>query len=225
MTLTRRSTVSLAGGAAAVGVLGYLGWRHFTPAPALLLPTPTANPIPSASAAENQHTSERAIGDPAAKVTVIEFFSLTCTHCAAFDRGTMPEVEKDLIAPGKVRFVYRDFPLDQVALTAAMVARYLPPAQYYSFISALFASQDRWAFARGVNTTEELWKRAALAGMSRATFDQAVADTDLRNWILQQQQLDQDRWKIDSTPSFVINGQKYAGEMSYEAFRKLLPEV
>ena len=61
--------------------------------------------------------------------------------------------------------------------------------------------------------------------MSRATFDQAVADTDLRNWILQQQQADQDRWKIDATPSFVINGQKYSGEMSYEAFRKLLPEV
>ena len=137
----------------------------------------------------------------------------------------MPQVEKDLIAPGKVRFVYHDFPLDQVALTAAMVARYLPPAQDYPFVQALFASQDRWAFARGANTTDELWKLAALAGMSRATFDQAIADSDLRNWILQQQQADQDRWKIDSTPSFVINDQKYAGEMSFEAFRKLLPEV
>jgi protein-disulfide isomerase len=149
---------------------------------------------------------------------------LTCTHCAAFARETMPDVEKDLIAPGKVRFVFHDFPLDQVALTAAMVARYLPPAQYYPFITALFASQDRWAFARGANTTEEIWKLAALAGMGRATFDQAVADTDLKNWILQQQQADQDHWKIDSTPSFVMNGQKYAGEMSYDAFRKLLPE-
>ena len=65
---------------------------------------------------------------------------------------------------------------------------------------------------------------AALAGMSRATFDQAIADTDLRDWILKQQQADQDKWKIDSTPSFVINGQKYAGEMSFDAFRKLIPE-
>ncbi len=134
-------------------------------------------------------------------------------------------MEKELIAPGKVRFVYHDFPLDQVALTAAMVARYLSPAQYYPFVQALFASQDRWAFARGANTTDELWKLAALAGMSRATFDQAIADTDLRNWILQQQQADQDHWKIDSTPSFVINDQKYAGEMSFESFRKLLPEA
>jgi protein-disulfide isomerase len=134
----------------------------------------------------------------------------------------MPQIEKELIAPGKVQFVYHDFPLDQVALTAAMVARYLPPSRYYPFVSALFANLDRWAFARNVNSTEELWKMAALAGMSRPTFDQAVADTELRDWILQQQQADRDHWKIDATPSFVINGQKYAGELSFDAFRKLV---
>jgi protein-disulfide isomerase len=218
MTLTRRSTLSLAGGAAAMGLLG---WRRFMP---VVGEASAAQPAPAAPAGDQRKT-ERSLGDPAAKVTVQEFFSLTCTHCAAFAQETMPEVEKTLIAPGKLRFVYHDFPLDQVALTAAMVARYLPPAQYYPFVQALFASQDRWAFARGANTTDELWKLAALAGMSRVTFDQAIADSDLRNWILQQQQADQDHWKIDSTPSFVINGQKYAGEMSYEAFRKLLPEV
>jgi protein-disulfide isomerase len=225
MTLTRRSALTLAGGAVAVGVAGYFGWRQFTPSPAarVVLAQGTA-PAPAIPGGDPR-TAERTLGSPTAKITVAEFFSLTCTHCAAFARGTMPEVEKDLIGPGKVRFVYHDFPLDQVALTAAMVARYLPPAQYYPFVSALFASQDRWAFARGINTTDEIWKLAALAGMSRSTFDQAIADTSLRNWILQQQQADQDRWKIDSTPSFVINGQKYSGEMGYDAFRKLLPEV
>jgi protein-disulfide isomerase len=223
MTPTRRSTLKLAGGTVAVGVIGYSGWRWLAPT---LVPPLAAQPTNATPATQgDQRKSERTLGDPAAKVTVREFFSLTCTHCAAFARGTMPEVEKDLIAPGKVRFVFCDFPLDQVALTASMVARYLPPAQYYPFISALLANQDRWAFARGINTTDDIWKLAALAGMSRATFDQAVADTDLRNWILQQQQADQDRWKIDSTPSFVINDQKFAGEMSYEAFRKVLPNV
>jgi protein-disulfide isomerase len=221
MTLTRRSTLSLAGGVAAMGLVGHLGWLNFMP---VVGPALAASPAP-ATPAGDPRKSERTLGDPGAKATVQEFFSLTCTHCAAFAQETMPEIEKELIAPGKLRFVYHDFPLDQVALTAAMVARYLPPAQYYPFVQALFASQDRWAFARGANTTDELWKLAALAGMSRATFDQAIADSDLRNWILQQQQADQDHWKIDSTPSFVINDQKYAGEMSYEAFRKLLPEV
>ena len=125
----------------------------------------------------------------------------------------------------RVRIVYRDFPLDQVALTAAMVARYLPPNRYYPFISALFANQDRWAFARGINTTDELWKMAALAGLSRSTFEKAIADTDLRSWILAQQQADQDRWKIDSTPSFLVNDKTYSGEMDFDAFRKLVPEA
>lgn len=209
MILSRRSLLLLAAGAAGTAMLGRL--------------------VPAASAQaandETEHESERSIGSPDAKVTVQEFFSLTCTHCAAFSRETMPEVEKELIQPGKVRFVFRDFPLDQVALTAAMVARYLPPPQYHPFVTALFANQDRWAFARGVNSTDEIWKMAALAGMSRPTFDQAIGDSALRTWILQQQQSDQDRWKIDATPSFVINGQKYSGEMSYDAFRKLIPDV
>ena len=120
-------------------------------------------------------------------------------------------------------WVFHDYPLDQVALTAAMVARYLPVDRYEPFVNALFATQNRWAFNRGNDPTDELWKIAGLAGMSRATFDKAIGDTGLRDWIVQQQKADTDKWKIDSTPSFVINGQKYAGEMSYDAFRKLIP--
>jgi protein-disulfide isomerase len=167
--------------------------------------------------------AERSIGKPDAKVSVHEYFSLTCTHCAAFAQTTLPQVKTKLIDPGSVRWVFHDYPLDQVALTAAMVARYLPVDRYEPFVDALFATQDRWAFARGSNPTEQLWKTAGLAGMSRQVFDKAVADTELRTWILKQQQADQDKWKIDSTPSFVIDGQKYAGEMDYEAFRKLIP--
>lgn len=210
MPVTRRSALLRAGSAVALGGFLYLGWRE----PASAAPQPDTG---------DQRKAMRTLGDPSAKVTVAEFFSLTCTHCAAFSQETMPQIERELITPGKVRFVYHDFPLDQVALTAAMVARYLPLDRYYPFITALFANQDRWAFARGVNSTDELWKMAALAGMGRPTFDKAIADEDLRNWILQEQQQDQDQWKIDATPSFVINGQKYSGEMSYDAFVKLLP--
>ena len=173
--------------------------------------------------ADDARKGERSFGRPDAKVTVTEFFSLTCTHCATFARDTMPALTKNLIDTGKLRFVYRDFPLDQVALTAAQVARALPPERYEPFVAALLASQDRWAFGRGINYTDELWKFAALAGMSRATFDSAIADTDLKNWILQQQAEDQKKYGIDATPSFLINGQKYSGDMSYDAFVKLIP--
>jgi len=180
---------------------------------------------PALARAEDPRLTQRAIGKPDAKTQVIECFSLTCTHCAAFSQETFPEVKAKLIDTGKVFYIFHDFPLDQVALTAAMVARALPAARYEPFISALFASQDRWAFAQGVNSTDELWKMAALAGMSRARFDATVADTGFRDAILAQQKADSARWNIDSTPTFVINGEKHAGEMNYEVFSKLVPNA
>lgn len=188
----------------------------------------TALAVPAAGGviparADDATRAERFIGKPDAKVVVGEYFSLTCTHCAAFAQTTLPEIRKNLIDTGVVKWVFHDYPLDQIALLGAMVARYLPVERYEPFINALFATQNTWAFNRGSDPSEQIWKTAALAGMSRPTFDKAIADTGLRDWILKEQQADSDKFKIDSTPSFVVNGQKYAGEMSYEAFRKLIP--
>ena len=205
--------------------------RHLLPLVAAGLATPTlvraqSTAQPTATAAQTAAwESERAVGSPSAKITVNEWFSLTCTHCAHFAQDTFPQITSDLIKPGKVRWVFRDFPLDRVALQAAMVARALPPDRYESYILALFASQDRWAFAPGVDYTKELWDMAALAGMTRPTFDAAINDTALQDWILAQQADAQKKYHIDATPSFVINGKMYTGEMSYDAFVKLLPDV
>jgi protein-disulfide isomerase len=181
--------------------------------------------IPAGARAEDPRLGTRAVGNPGAKAQVIECFSLTCTHCAAFAAETFPQVQTKLIDTGKIYYIFHDFPLDQVALTAAMIARALPTERYEPFISALLASQDRWAFAQGVNSTDELWKLATLAGMSRATFDATVADTTLRDAILAAQKADAARWNIDSTPSFVINGTKHSGEMDYATFSKLIPDA
>lgn len=189
----------------------------------LLSLVPAAALAPTLAQAADETRADRTLGKADAKVTVHEYFSLTCTHCAAFAQGTFQEIRQKLIDPGQLRWVFHDYPLDRTALQAAVIARYLPVDRYVPFIDALFATQNRWAFSRGANPTEELWKTAALAGMSRATFDKAVADEDLAKWILAQQQADTTKYKIDSTPSFVIDGQKYAGEMSFEAFRKLIP--
>jgi protein-disulfide isomerase len=181
--------------------------------------------LPVSARADALTTAERSVGKTDAKTVVHEYFSLTCSHCAAFSVETMPKVKSALIETGKVKWVFNDYPLDQIALLAAQVARYLPVERYEPFVNALFATQDRWAFARDANHTEELWKTAGLAGMSRPTFDKAIGDSELKTWILKQQQADQDKWKIDSTPSFVINGIKYTGEMSFDAFRKLIPDA
>ena len=172
----------------------------------------------AADAAPPATEGPRFVGSPTAPVTVEEFFSLTCTHCAHFSNTTMPDVLAKLVNTGKLRIVYHDFPLDAVALEAAMIARYLPPAQYFPFCSALFASQDTWAFAPGINYTDQLWKMAALAGMSRTTFDRAIADAALKNWIQTQQVADEKMYNIEATPTFLINGKPQAGDMSYDEF-------
>jgi protein-disulfide isomerase len=174
---------------------------------------------------EDPRRTERSFGHPDAKVTVTEFFSLTCTHCAHFSNDVMPKVTKELVDTGKVRFVYRDFPLDQVALTAAMVARALPPAQYEPFIAALFASQDRWAFARGADPVLELGKLASLAGMSQDTFNATIADTGLRTWIATQMAAAQKQYGIDSTPTFLIGGKTHPGALEYDDFARLVAAV
>jgi protein-disulfide isomerase len=198
-------------------------------APALAL-APTLAPVGARAAEADPRLSERSIGRPDAPVTVMEFFSLTCPHCARFSRDVLPHIQKELIVPGKVRMVFHDYPLDQLALTAAMVARALPPERYEPFAAALFASQDRWAFARDVNSTEELAKMAALAGMSRQTFDATIKDDALRNAILQAQASDTNTYHIDSTPTFIFNGPKakdsrHAGEMSFDEFARMVSEA
>lgn len=174
-------------------------------------------------AAADPRLADRAAGAADAPVVVQEFFSLTCVHCAAFAREVFPKIETDLIKPGKLHYVFRDFPLDQVALHAAMIARTLPADRYEPFVMALFATQDRWAFAPGVNSTEELAKMAALAGMPRGLFDATLRDDGLQKSILAAQQAAQKRYGIDSTPTFLFNGpkahdDKLTGELTYAVF-------
>lgn len=162
----------------------------------------------------------RTLGNPDAKVHVQEYFSLTCAHCAAFQRETFPKVKSDLIDTGKVLYEWHDFPLDQVALTAALVARALPPDRYEPFIDVLLRTQDKWAYGRGVNSTEELAKLAALAGMPRATFDQAIADDATKRAILAAQDEAAAKLDVNSTPTFIINGKPLKGAVDYATFAK-----
>jgi protein-disulfide isomerase len=200
------------------------------PRRSLLLTLPTLLAFTSAWADDDPRMAARSVGAADAPVTVNEFFSLTCPHCARFARDTLPRIHKELIEPGKLRYIYQDYPLDQVALTAAMVARALPPARYEPFVLALLASQDRWAFARGINNTDEIFKMAALAGMSRPLFDTTIADTKLRDAILASQDTAQKQYHVDSTPTFIFDGpakkeRRLAGELTYDSFTAVVTEV
>jgi protein-disulfide isomerase len=176
----------------------------------------TAVPAPEA----DPRMAERSVGRPDAPMVVQEFFSLTCSHCGAFHRETWPRVKAELVDTGRIRMVFRDFPLDQVALGAAVVARSFPADRYEAFISALFATQDRWAYARGVDHKAEIGKIAAVAGMSGAAFEAAWTDVDLARAILVQRQQGEQEYRVQATPTFVFNRRVVGGNIPFDRFAR-----
>ncbi len=200
-----------------------LAWAQQTQdAPPAAQDTPPAAPE---APPVDQRLTERVVGNADAPRAVIEYFSLTCPHCAAFHKDVWPQVKRQLVDTGRIRMLLRDFPLDQVALLAAMVARSLPAERYDAFVSTLFATQDRWAFARGVDPRAELWKLAAVAGMARETFDAAIADQALARGILEQRVKAQQEYNVNSTPTFVFGTRVVPGGMAYDRFAQLVGEM
>ena len=181
----------------------------------------TTRLIPSAQAAEVQNTvfTPRAYGNPKAPMVVEEWFSLTCIHCAEFVEKTFPTVKKNLIDTGKVYYIFHDFPTDKLAITAAMVARTLPPDRYLAFCTALLSNLDRWAYRQDGKQVEELKKMAAFAGMPGDIFDAAIANQKLTQFILDNQTMAENKYHIDATPTFRFNHKEQAaGALSYDTF-------
>jgi protein-disulfide isomerase len=129
-------------------------------------------------------------------------------------------VKAELVETGKVRMVWRDFPLDQVALRAHAVARAFPPERYEAFLTALFTTQDRWAYARGADHKAEIGKIAALAGMAPATFEATWADDDLARAILAQRQQAEQEFRVQATPTFVFGRRVVGGNIDFARFAR-----
>ena len=167
---------------------------------------------------------EIALGKPDAKITIIEYFSMTCSHCATFEIETLPELRKAWIDTGKARFVFRDFPLDPVALLAAQLGRCLAADKgaetYARFVELLMKGQMTWAVSK--DPYQSLAASARLAGMSKDRIETCAQDKKLEDGILQGQLDAQKKYGIRSTPSFVVNGKLYSGSMTFEQFDKVL---
>lgn len=163
--------------------------------------------------------AEQALGDPDAPVTIIEYSSLTCPHCAQFHADVLPELRERYIATGKVRLVYRDFPLDQRALAAAMLARCADPERYFGFLDVLFETQPQWARTEDLTALKQLGR---LAGMSEAEMNACLQDQELADAILQMRLDAQQQYDVNSTPTFIIDGEAYAGSRGIDEFAKLI---
>lgn len=152
---------------------------------------------------------DRILGNPDAPITIIEYASLTCPHCAHFQDEVLPEIKKQWIDTGKVKLVLRDFPLDEQALRAAMIARCAPSDRYYAFADTFFAAQSKWVGSHDYR--EALARLARLGGMSKEEFDTCLRNKPLEDSIVQSRFVASKELDVNSTPTFFINGTKYTG--------------
>ena len=163
---------------------------------------------------------DRVLGDPNAPVTIIEYASLTCPHCAEFHEDVLPQLKERYIAPGKVRMIYRDFPLDQRALAAASLAHCAGSERYFGFLDVLFQTQENWA--RADDHLAALKRLGKLGGLTEAEMEACFADEELTNRILQTRLDAQNQHEISSTPTFIIDGKAYSGTRDIEEFGALI---
>jgi protein-disulfide isomerase len=148
-----------------------------------------------------------ALGNKDAKVTIVEYASMTCPHCATFHAKVYPELKKRYIDTGKARFVFREFPLDSRAAAAAMMARCAAEDKYYPLLSVLFERQESWAFSKG-SPVAELKNIAKQAGMAEDAFDKCINDQGLLDKIEKSRNTAADKFGVKSTPTVFVNGKK-----------------
>ena len=210
---SRRTFLRLA---AASGLAGS-GLGVLSTGPALAQATTT---VPLAELMAPPPLPDAWMGSATASVTIIEYASMTCTHCAAFHAETWPTLKSNYIDTGKVRFVMREFPLDPLATAAFMLARCVDPDKRNALIDLMFDQQNNWAFVP--KPVEALQNTVKQAGVSKDAFETCLKNQKLYDQVNSERDKASQLFKIDATPTFFINGVKHAGEMSVAELQKVL---
>ena len=162
---------------------------------------------------------DKTLGPDDANVIVVEYASATCPHCAAFHTGTFKELKSEFIDTGKIKFISREFPLDDLALAGFMVARCVPDDKYFGMLDLIYEQQKTWA---GQNAKTELLKMAKLAGLSEADFDACLKNEELAKGILAIRKDGAEKFDVKATPTFYVNGKKMEGDRDIAGFRKAI---
>jgi protein-disulfide isomerase len=160
------------------------------------------------------------LGSDKAPVTVVEYASMTCSHCARFHTTVYPEFKKKYIDTGKVRFILREFPLDPIAAGAFALGRCLPQDKHYPFIEVLFEQQKNWAFVP--DPPKALLGIAKQAGFTDQTFETCLTDQKLSQAIEDTARKANEKFGVSGTPTFFVNGQVLRGEATLDALSKLI---
>jgi protein-disulfide isomerase len=168
---------------------------------------------------------DMALGPANAAVTVTEFASMTCPHCAAFTERVFPKLKAEYIDSGKIRFVFREFPLDVKAAAGSMLARCIAKddaGKYFAVVDMLFRQQEAWVLK---NTTETLTRIGKQAGLSQQQVEDCLKDQALLDKIAADQKYANEVLKVNSTPTFFLNGEMMKGEQSFEEFDKRIKSL
>jgi protein-disulfide isomerase len=185
-----------------------------------LLPRPALAAAGDAAKELAVQPSDRILGKADAPITIIEYASLTCPHCAHFDVTVLPKLKEKWIDTGKAKLILRDYPLDEPALRAAMVARCAPADRFYPLIDTFFAQQEQWVTSRDYRAALE--KLVKLGGMSEKEFKACISDKKLEDQVAQSRLTASQQLGVDATPTFFINGKKFDGAPTVEAFDQAL---
>ena len=215
-----RNILIVAGGAVAVAAIVagvYFGTRPNTSAaPVAAVTTPDKNAL-----LELQPT-DHVLGDPKAAITIIEYASLTCSHCATFHVVTLPELKKKYLDTGKARLIFRDYPLDQAAAKAAQLAECAGKDRYFAVLDMMFRGQPQWAAA--ADPVAEVSKSLRIAGMGDAEVKACLADDSKANAVVNDFR-GGETLGVNSTPSFFINGTPYRGSRTIEDLEGVLGKL
>ena len=165
------------------------------------------------------------IGDKDAPITIIEYASMSCSHCASFHNSTLNDLKTEYIDTGKVRFVFRDFPFNYPALLGSMMMRCIPNEVRYDYMNALYLLQKSWVVRENATTMQELYKIMQSGGMTKDEFDACYSNEQLENEILEGVIAAQKEFNIRSTPSFLVNGNLIEGNKSIKEFRQIIDKI
>jgi protein-disulfide isomerase len=176
-----------------------------------------------AQSAPEPSPGDRILGKPDAPITIFEYASFTCPHCADFEANVLPKIKAAWIDTGKARLIFRDFPLDQAAVRAAILARCAPADQFYAFVDVLFRGQTNWAV--GGKVDDALAKIAKVSGMSDEQFAACMKDEAAQKRVLDSRLQGEQQYKVESTPTFFINGIRVVGAQPYPEFEKVLNQA
>ena len=179
----------------------------------------------AADVAKPQSLPDMALGPATSPVTITEYASMTCGHCANFNETVFPKIKSEYIDSGKIRYVFREFPLDIKAAAGSMLARCIAKddsGKYFAVIDMLFKQQNDWVLK---NTTETLTRIGKQAGLSQQAVETCLKDQALLDKIAADQKFASEVLKVNSTPTFFINGEKIKGETSFEEFDKKIKSL